>query len=137
LQTSCTLQALGKVVPQGTAGAVAVGNQYVLPVLQNPQPGRQGTLGSYTMYTISRWQLDANLSKTFQVSETKSFQFRIDATNVLNHPWPADPIGLGTVGQPTGTVSTFSANNFGQIISKGGTNNGLPRQFQAKLRFNF
>jgi hypothetical protein len=137
LQTNCTLQALGKVVPQGTPGAVAVGSQYVLPVLQNPQPGHQGTLGAYTMYTISRWQLDANLSKTFQVSETKSFQFRIDCTNVLNHPWPADPIGLGTTGQPTGTISTFSANNFGQITSKGGTNNGLPRQFQAKIRFNF
>jgi hypothetical protein len=46
--------------------------------------------------------------------------------NVLNHPWPADPIGLGTVGQPTGTVSNFSANNFGQIVAKGGTNNGFP-----------
>ena len=29
------------------------------------------------------------------------------------------------------------ANNFGQIQSKGGTNNGFPRQFQAKLRFSF
>ncbi len=89
------------------------------------------------MYTVSRWNLDANLSKTFQITESKSLQFRIDCTNVLNHPWPADPIGLGTVGQPTGTVSNFSANNFGQVVSKGGTNNGFPRQFQAKLRFSF
>ena len=62
---------------------------------------------------------------------------RVDCTNVLNHPWPADPIGMGTVGQPGGTISNFSANNFGQIINKGGTNNGFPRQFQAKLRFSF
>jgi hypothetical protein len=138
LQTSCTLQALGKIVPQGTANAVQLTDgRYALPVLQNPLPGHQGTLGSYTMYTISRWQLDANVSKTIKIGESKSLQFRIDATNVLNHPWPADPIGLGNVGQPTGTISTFSANNFGQIVSKGGTNNGFPRQFQAKLRFNF
>jgi hypothetical protein len=138
LQTSCTLQALGKVVPQGTPGAVALNNGvYALPLLQNPLPGHQGNLGSNTMFTVSRWSLDANLSKTFQITESKSFQFRIDCTNVLNHPWPADPIGLGTVGQPAGTVSNFSANNFGQIVSKGGTNNGFPRQFQAKLRFNF
>jgi carboxypeptidase family protein/TonB-dependent receptor-like protein len=138
LQTSCTLQALGKVVPQGTPGAVAVGNgQFVIPVLQNPQPGHQGTLGSYTMYTVSRWNLDANMSKTFKLTESKALVFRIDCTNVLNHPWPADPIGLGTVGVPLGTASNFSANNFGQIVTKGGTNNGFPRQFQAKLRFTF
>src|SRR5215831_17197702 len=138
LQTSCTLQALGRATAQSTPGAVAVGNgQYVLPVLQNPQPGHQGNLGALTMYTVSRWNLDANLSKTFQLNESKSLQLRIDCTNVLNHPWPQDPIGLGTTGQPTGTTTNFGANNFGQILSKGGLNNGFPRQFQAKLRFNF
>src|SRR5262249_16100669 len=137
LQTSCTLQALGKIVPAGTAGAGQLPDgRYVQPLLQNPQPGRQGTLGSYTMYTVSRWNLDANLSKTFQVTESKSLQFRIDCTNVLNHPWPADPIGAGTVGQLAAPTSTFSANNFRQVVSKGGSNNGFPRQFQAKLRFN-
>ena len=89
------------------------------------------------MYTVSRWNLDANLSKTFQLTESKSLQLRIDCTNVLNHPWPQDPIGLGTTGQVTGTVSNFGANNFGQILGKGGTNNGFPRQFQAKVRFSF
>jgi hypothetical protein len=138
LQTSCTLQALGQVVSQGTPGAVALQNgTFALPLLQNPLPGHQGNLGALTMQTISRWNLDANLSKTFQVTESKSFQFRIDCTNVLNHPWAADPIGFGTVGQAGGTVSNFAANNFGQILTKGGTNNGFPRQFQAKLRFNF
>jgi hypothetical protein len=138
LQANCTLQALAKVVPQGTAGSVLLPDgRYGLPLLQNPLPGHQGNLGSNTMYTISRWSLDANISKTVQITESKSLQLRIDATNVLNHPWPADPIGLGTVGQPAGTASNFSANNFGQVVSKGGTNNGFPRQFQAKLRFTF
>jgi hypothetical protein len=139
LQGNCTLQALAKVVPQGTAGAILLpdGKTYGIPVLQNPLPGHQGNLGSYTMYTVSRWSLDANVSKAFQITESKQLQLRIDCTNVLNHPWPADPVGLGTVGQPGGTASNFSANNFGQILQKGGTNNGFPRQFQAKLRFSF
>ena len=129
---------ISRVVPAGTAGSVILPDgRSGLPLLQNPLPGHQGNLGSYTMYTISRWSLDANISKTFQITESKSIQLRIDATNVLNHPWPADPIGLGTTGQAGGTISTFGANNFGQIQSKGGTNNGFPRQFQAKLRFSF
>ena len=77
LQTNCTLQALAKVVPAGTAGAVILPDgRSGLPLLQNPLPGHQGNLGSYTMYTISRWSLDANVSKTFKITESKSIQLR-------------------------------------------------------------
>ena len=51
-------------MPQSTPGAVPVGDgRYAQILLQNPQPGHQGNLGSYTMYTVSRWNLDANLNK--------------------------------------------------------------------------
>src|SRR5439155_21427659 len=94
LQGSCTLRGLAKVVPQGTAGAINLGNgKFGVPVLQNPLPGHQGTLGVNTMFAFSQWTLDGNISKSFKVSESKALQIRIDAINILNHPWPADPIG--------------------------------------------
>ena len=71
------------------------------------------------MKTFGRWSLDGNLAKTFQISESKSAQLRIDATNITNHPTPSDY----TLG--------FS-DNFGQITSKTGS-----RTFQAKLRVSF
>ena len=83
------------------------------------------------MSTFSKWTLDGNNSKSFQISESKSLQIRVDAVNILNHPWPADPIGLGATG------TNFSSDNFGQITSKGGNVNNLPRTFQGKLRFSF
>jgi hypothetical protein len=77
------------------------------------------------MKTFPRWRLDGNLSKTFQVTESKSLQLRVDATNILNHPTTADPTGFANAG------SSFS-DNFGQITSKTGN-----RTFQAKLRLTF
>jgi len=127
LQASCTLQGLAKVVPAGTPGAISVSQgRYGIPLLENPLPGHQGNLGSLTMHTFPRWAFDANISKTFRVSESKSVQFRADALNVLNHPTPDDPVGLGA------NLTIFSSDNFGQITAKRGN-----RTFQAKLRLTF
>ncbi len=46
------------------------------------------------MNTLPRWTLDGNLSKNFRISESKAIQFRMDATNIFNHPTPGDPAGL-------------------------------------------
>jgi hypothetical protein len=78
-----------------------------------------------TLYTFGRWALDGNLSKNFQIGESKSVQIRFDAKNILNHPTPTDPVGL------TNTGSSFQ-DNFGQITSKTGS-----RTFQGRLRFSF
>jgi hypothetical protein len=126
LQASCTLTGFAQVVPQGTAGAIQVSNnRYGLPLLENPLPGQQGNLGALTMRTFPRWRLDGNLSKTFRITESKSVQLRFDATNITNHPTPADPTGLANVG------SSFT-DNFGQITTKTGS-----RTFQGKLRISF
>jgi hypothetical protein len=74
----CTLQAL-----------TDAGTGQIL--LQNAKPGKRGTLGSNTFQTRGVWTLDGNVSKTFQISESKSVQIRVDATNMLNHPIPNDP----------------------------------------------
>jgi hypothetical protein len=120
LQASCTLRALAIVVPQGTPDSILLSNgTYGIPVLENPKPGTQGNLGAATMYGAPRWRLDGNLSKTFQVTESKSLQLRVDATNIFNHPTPAD--------------ASFGFNdNFGQITNKTGS-----RTFQARLRLTF
>jgi hypothetical protein len=127
LQTNCTLRGLAASAPAGTAGAITLPNgSLAVPLLQNPLPGKQGTLGAATMFTHGRWALDGTLAKSFQITESKALQLRIDATNILNHPTPLDPIGLGVQG------TNFSSDNFGQITSKTGN-----RTFQGKLRLSF
>jgi hypothetical protein len=128
LQTACTLRGLAKVTSMLTPGAILINsatNTYGIPLLENPKPGTQGNLGSATMNTFPRWRLDANLQKTFQISESKSAQLRFDATNIFNHPTPGDPTGLTNQG------SSFN-DNFGQMTSKTGS-----RTFQGRLRLQF
>jgi hypothetical protein len=133
LQTSCTLRGFGKIVPAGTPGAVVnTAGVSVLPLLQNPLPGHQGTLGTLTMHTVSHWTLDASISKRFRITESKAFQIRVDTTNIMNHPTPSDPTGLSQVG------SSLS-DSFGQITAKCGLNTTTcaGRTFQGQARFTF
>jgi hypothetical protein len=136
LQANCSLVGLAQVASQGTAGAVPINaTQFGVPLLQNPTPGTQGNLGNLTMATFPRWALDGNLSKTVQISESKSIQIRFDATNILNHATPADPVGLANLGS---SFANTLGNGFGQILTKTGQNgSALGRTFQGKVRFNF
>jgi hypothetical protein len=90
-------------------------------VLQNPAPGKRGTLGQQTIIGPGSWTMDGSLSKQFRISESKSVQLRFDATNVMNHPQPNNP--------------QYSINNsaFGTIAAKG----NQTRVFQGQFRFNF
>ena len=117
---NCGLQAVARIVPAGTPGAIVFDGQNVQIVLQNPLPGRQGTLGQSTLETLGWIRFDGNLGKTFRFTESKSLQIRVDATNVLNHPTPAAP-----------TLS-INSDNFGLSTSKTGG-----RSFQGQLRFTF
>ncbi|HEX4996741.1 MAG TPA: hypothetical protein VFY29_00845, partial [Terriglobia bacterium] len=93
LANSCNLKALVMKVAPGTPGAFplsATDSTPVLIMLQNPAPGKQGSLGGSTMRQPGRFYLDANLAKTFMFTERRGIQIRLDATNVLNHPTPSD-----------------------------------------------
>ena len=90
-------------------------------VLQHPAPGTRGTMGLRTVEGPGQWRFDANLQKSFKISESKTMQFRMDARNILNHPEPNAP-----------TLSINQA-NFGTINGK----TTLRRQFQAQLRLIF
>jgi hypothetical protein len=111
LRNSCTLNA----VADAKTGQV---------LLQNPQPGTRGNSGLRALEGPGVWRFDANIAKAVKVSETRTVQFRLDATNVFNHPEPATPI--------------FDTNNanFG-LITGVNAKSTLHRQFQAQLRFNF
>ena len=121
-----SLDALAMAVPAGTPGAIdrvfADGStKPSVIVLQHPQPGKRGTLGQNTINGLGSWRFDANLGKTFRITESKSLQVRFDAQNVLNHPQPASshPVHHGH-------------DYFGRINTKTGT-----RAFQGQLRFSF
>jgi len=109
LASSCTLQA----IQDTSTGKI---------VLQNPLPGRRGTLGLNVLRGPITPRIDGNLSKSFRLKESKTLQVRIDAHNVLNHPWVANP--------SLNIDSTTTA--FGAILTKSDS-----RRFQGSLRFNF
>jgi hypothetical protein len=109
---ACIISALAARNPDGTAGEV---------LLKYPEPGKVGSLGKSNMKGIGQWTLDVSASKAFRVTESTSFQFRIDANNVLNHPVPNTPnISAGPPG-------------FGVVTGKG----NQVRVVQASLRINF
>src|SRR5262249_56217305 len=100
-------------------------------VLQNPVVGDRGNM-PFSLEAPGKWKFDANLSKRFRLTESKSLQFRLDALNLLNHPDLADP-------QPqTGQAINTGGIIFGQIPTKGGSGSGaLPRNFNLSLRLDF
>ena len=65
---------------------------------------------------------DATISKAFRISESRRLQFRLDATNILNHPEPADPNLDINAGVPFGNIDTKST---------------ATRQFQLGMRLEF
>ena len=89
-------------------------------VLVNPQPGEIGTLGYSTIKGPAALQFDMNILKRFKIKETREFEFRLDAINVLNRP---------NFGNPT---TAINSNSFGRITTATGS-----RSFIVNTRFNF
>jgi hypothetical protein len=89
--------------------------------MSNPAAGKVGTMGPYWIEGPGQFGLNANLLKRIRISETKEFEVRLDAINVLNHP---------NFGNPSTDINSV---NFGVI--------GLPttgnRQFTFNARLNF
>ena len=121
---NCSLDALGVLVPAGYPGALltSTGESYII-ALQNPEPGKVGTLGTRVLQNFGRFSLDASVSKAFQLTESKNLQLRIDSTNILNHPTPVSP--------------STAIDTFGNITGMNGAHKTGSRTLQAQLRFNF
>jgi hypothetical protein len=54
-------------------------------VMTNPSTGRIGTMGRNWIEGPGQYGLDANLVKRVRIGETKEFELRLDAINLLNH----------------------------------------------------
>ena len=113
------------VVEEGTPVAIPISNgRYGIPLLQHPLPGRQGTLGAYTLNTHGKWALDANISKTFRLIRIASpFSGLVAggcAQRVLinRRRCLADPTGstAGTEGSSLPTTSGRSLRNPGADV---------------------
>ena len=91
-------------------------------IMQHPMPGEYGSFGLNRIEGVGTFSLDMAIGKTVQLTEGKSVQFRVDASNILNHPSPGG--GGGTINND-GTP-------LGQIGNKSGS-----RRFQAKLTIRF
>src|SRR5438309_2310920 len=92
--------------------------------------GTIGTLGLNPIVGPSYSELDVNLIKRVRIAETKEFQIRVDAINVLNHPNFSDPT--------TGNLN-INSTGFGSITSTRGTLTSATgsRMFLTSLRLNF
>jgi hypothetical protein len=89
-------------------------------VLRNAAPGTPGTLGLRNIEGPGRWDLDANIQKSFSVYENHKVTVRLDAQNVFNHPTPGNP------------SLNINSGTFGEINTKSGS-----RRLQAQLRYDF
>lgn len=89
-------------------------------VLRNAAPGQLGSLGLNPIYGPGRWEVDANIQKTFKTSESTRLSVRIDTNNVFNHPNPGDP------------NLNINSGTFGEIDSKTGN-----RSLAAQVRLEF
>jgi hypothetical protein len=116
------------VVPDGTEDSFLLPDgRRVQILLQHAQPGKKGNLGNNTVVGLGSWRFDANLGKTFQITESKSLQVRFDAQNILNHPQPGNPSLNINAADAFGNSIPF-----GQITTKTGT-----RLLQGQLRLSF
>ena len=105
-------------------------------VFQNPLPGMRGNFGQNRFYGPMTWNVDMAMSKSIKFSETKSFQLRVDATNIFNHAQPSQTLSAASTRIYYANLPALGINGnttpFGYLGTKVGS-----RAFQAKLRFNF
>jgi hypothetical protein len=84
-----------------------------------PALGALGNLAGGTLRGPGEWTIDAGLSRSFDLGESRLMEFRAEASNVFNHT---------NLGNPTAQLGA----NFGRI-----TTAGSPRIMQFAVRYVF
>jgi hypothetical protein len=108
---------------QGSFSNFAIADSADKLLLVNAAPGQLGTLGQKWSEGPKNIGLDINLVKRIKLAESKEFELRVDAINVLNHPLFANP-----------NLNIDNA-NFGRITANA-TNPGN-RTFVMNARLSF
>jgi hypothetical protein len=134
LRTRCTLYAFAE---YGDASKL---------VFVNPNPTERGNFMQNSLRQPVIWSADMAMSKAIKITEGKTLQIRMDATNIFNHGQPtAGASQSGVVrtrvpGPPAATMGnyydatdgSFAQRPLGYLSSKVGA-----RTFQAKVRLDF
>ena len=82
-------------------------------LLVNPSPGQLGNLGLKWIEAPSRMTFDMNLLKRIKLAESKEFELRMDAINVLNHPIFDNPnLNINSTDFGRITTAMFAARTF-------------------------
>ena len=108
-------QVLGNPYGNKTVSSYLNPAAFTLPAL-----GTLGNLGKSNIAGPGTWQFDMALSRTFQIRESKTVEFRAEAFNVTNSMRMTDPVG------------NFSSGAFGQV-----TSSLDPRIMQFALKYLF
>ena len=111
---------------QGTFSNKAIADAQSNLLLVNPAPGQIGNMGLKWLEGPGLVRFDADLIKRVRITETKEFEFRLDAINILNHPVFGTPVPTGVSG------ADINAANFGRITTSTGE-----RSFVVNARLNF
>jgi hypothetical protein len=106
----------------GCTGVGSLTHEYNASAYAVPAQYTYGNSGVDTCYTSNHQEIDASLSKEFNVTEGSKFQFRFEAFNVPN---------LTDFSGPSNT--NIDASTYGQITSISNT----PRQLQFALKYVF
>ena len=96
-------------------------NNYLNPAaFAQPALGTLGNVGSGSIAGPGTWQLDAALSRSFRIGETRKLEFRAEAFNLTNAFRMEDP------------DTVLNSNTFGQVTSAKD-----PRIMQFALKYVF
>jgi hypothetical protein len=116
--------------------ALALADNPSVIVFQKAQPGVRGNFDLNQIMGPGRWGLDVAVSKNIEFMEGKSINFRVDVSNIFNHPTPsgeaANTYNSRDYWYSNPTFDLNSGNPFGYLGYKGGH-----RVFSAKLRITF
>jgi hypothetical protein len=75
----------------GVSSLMAIADAKGNLLLTNPEAGKIGNMGAYWIEGPGQIGLNANLLKRIRLTESKEFEIRLDAINVLNHPNFSNP----------------------------------------------
>jgi hypothetical protein len=71
---------------QATGAPIDGGRFFNLAAFTTPPAGSLGNAGRNTIPGIARWNLNASFGRSFNITERRRIEFRIESSNTLNHP---------------------------------------------------